>query len=93
MTSPARYRIRVQGHLAPDASACLRGLSIRSNSAGDGETASTLEGVLADQAALAGVLHTLYARQLPVLRVEFLHPRHATWEILADQRNSDREGI
>ena len=38
----------------------------------EGETVATLRGVLADQAALAGLLSTLYTYHLPILSIECL---------------------
>ena len=70
--SPAVYRIRVCGQIAPRWSDRLEGMSIRPV-AYEGEPVVTmLEGELMDQAALAGVLNTLYGMHLPVLSVECL---------------------
>ena len=38
----------------------------------DGEAESVLEGTLVDQAAFAGVLHTLYELHLPVISADCL---------------------
>jgi len=55
-----------------DWSARLMGMNItRSNRAQNGEE-TTLVGRLPDQAALSGVLNTLYDKQYPVLSVECL---------------------
>jgi hypothetical protein len=48
-----RYRIRVQGRLGAHWAACFDGLTIKPDT--DGTTA--IEGPVADQAALHGVLH------------------------------------
>ncbi len=69
---PANYRICVRGKIAPAYSDWLAGMSVRPLS-GQGEPAITvLEGELTDQAALVGVLNTLYDFQLPLISVEYL---------------------
>jgi len=45
-------------------------MTIRSATRPDGDPLTTLEGTLLDQAALAGVLNTLYLLGLPVISVE-----------------------
>jgi hypothetical protein len=45
---------------------------IRPSSDDQGSPATTLEGEINDQSALAGVLNTLYELHLPVLSVEHL---------------------
>jgi hypothetical protein len=51
----------------------LEGLSISQRKSEVGERVSTLEGELADQAALAGVLNSVYELHLPILLVEYIH--------------------
>lgn len=69
MGASARYQIRVRGNLDGSWSEKLGGLKIETTM----ETAMTvLTGPLADQAALSGVLNTLYDLQLPVISVEHL---------------------
>ena len=75
MAGPAEYRICLSGHLDPDESSRLCGLSISSGRGEHGGRVTTLQGVLADQAALAGVLNTLYTYQFPILSVECLGAR------------------
>ena len=67
---PATYQIRVQGVLTQDWSDRLGGMAI--NAAGQDSEApvTTLSGRLLDQAALFGVLNTLYELHLPLLLVE-----------------------
>jgi hypothetical protein len=60
----------VQGTLGSDWSSRLSGLEIRSSVGPTGESVSTLEGPLRDQAALAGVINALYSLRLPILSVE-----------------------
>ena len=70
--NPARYQIRVKGRVKASWSDCLEGMTISLAAPDNGSFVTTLEGVLSDQAALAGVLNTLYELHLPVLRVECL---------------------
>jgi hypothetical protein len=65
---PARYRIRIRGHLDPLWSAWFDGLSV--DQADDGTTA--LVGPLADQAALFGLLARLRDLGATLLLVEHL---------------------
>lgn len=66
---PASYVIRIRGALEPEWSARLGGLRILVVSAGP-YTATELSGRLPDQAALIGVLISLYDLGLPLLSVE-----------------------
>ncbi len=68
----AAYRITVQGFLDTRWSDWLDGMHIVATQ-GFGTTAETvLEGYLADQSALVGVLGMLQGLGLPVLSVEYL---------------------
>jgi hypothetical protein len=67
---PARYRILVKGSIPGNWSDRVDGMSIRQDAADDGVPVTTLEGELADQAALIGVVNTLYALHLPILLVK-----------------------
>ncbi len=69
MAGPAVYQIRVRGNLDNSWSEKLGGMQLETTV----ETAMTvLTGSLADQAALSGVLNTLYDLQLPVISVVHL---------------------
>jgi hypothetical protein len=70
--NPATYQIRVKGKVKASWSERLEGMTISLAAPGNGPFVTTLEGELPDQAALAGVLNTLYELHLPVLRVECL---------------------
>lgn len=72
MSGPAIYRIRVRGRLNADGSDRLEGMHIESLARDDGKAESVLEGRLPDQAALAGVLNTLYELHFPVMAVDCL---------------------
>ena len=69
---PAVYQIVVQGRIDPNMSDLLGGMTISPATAEEGLPVTTLEGDLKDQAALAGVLNTLYELHLPVISVKRL---------------------
>ena len=70
MSDCAWYRIRVRGRVRPELSARLENMRVSNWCRDDGVEESTLEGLLADQAALSGVLNSLYALHLPLVVVE-----------------------
>ncbi len=72
MRGAAIYRIRVKGRVDPQWADRVSGMQISYLTRLLGKTESVLEGRLADQAALNGVLQSLYDRQLPVISVECL---------------------
>lgn len=72
MQGPAIYRIRVGGSINSKWSSRLEGMNITTGISEEGETESILVGRLADQAALAGLLNTLYELHRPVLSVDCL---------------------
>jgi hypothetical protein len=64
---PATYRIKVPGELDKSWSDWAGGMTIATESEGDGPPATTLTGVVADQAALQGLLRRLYSLGLPLI--------------------------
>ena len=70
LDSPAIYQIEVQGKLDISWSDNLAGMNITSYKEGD-KIITTLIGRLSDQAALAGLLQSLYEMRLPILSVEY----------------------
>jgi len=72
MAGPALYRVRIRGPLDPKVAQFLGDLEVDSEHDEKGEPIATLRGVLADQAALAGLLSTLYTYHLPILSIECL---------------------
>ena len=72
MKGPAIYRIRVQGRLDAKWSERLEAMNITDVQHSDKGDETVLVGRLADQAALAGVMNTLYEQHLPVLSVDCL---------------------
>jgi hypothetical protein len=71
MNCPAVYRVRVQGSIPLDWSVRLMGMNITTSNDAEHDQ-STLVGRLPDQAALSGILNSLYDAQFPVLSVECL---------------------
>jgi hypothetical protein len=69
LEDPATYEIRVQGSLDPKWSNRLQGLGIRVKEYSDRMPVTILSGNLKDQAALLGVLNTLFALKLPLLLI------------------------
>jgi hypothetical protein len=72
MQGPAIYRIRVEGSINPKWFSRLEGMNVTAGSSQVGVTESILVGRLADQAALSGLLNTLYELHRPVLSVDCL---------------------
>jgi hypothetical protein len=68
--SAGRYVIRFHGHLHPRWASWFDGLTVTDES--DGTT--LLQGPVADQAALHGVLHKLHDLGLPLLSVTRIGP-------------------
>ena len=66
---PATYHIVVQGTVSEDWHRRLGGMEVTATRPGAGEPRTVLEGRLRDQAALHGLLETLYALHLPILEV------------------------
>ena len=72
MTGPATYRILVQGGLDRRWSARLGGLEIQVFSSEDDDYITQLTGELLDQAALFGVLNSLYNMRYPLISCVYL---------------------
>jgi hypothetical protein len=69
---PAIYQICVEGRIDPSWFDSLEGMTIGEAKVEADTPATTLEGELRDQAALAGVLNALYELHLTVLSVKRL---------------------
>ena len=67
---PATYRIVVQGTVSREWSGRLGGMEITTSSREGGAPQTILLGRIRDQAALRGVLETVYAFHLPILEVK-----------------------
>ena len=72
---PATYQIRVQGCIDPNLSDLLGGMEISQGKGNEDPLITILEGELSDQAALAGMLNTLYELKMPVILVRRLEIR------------------
>ena len=70
LTMPARYRIRAQGRLGPEWSACFGGLTLSWQEPDQ----TVLIGQVVDQAALHGILNTIRDLGMPLLEVLRLPP-------------------
>ena len=71
LETPANYRIRVQGRLDSTWAERLGGMAVISDTAAK-PSVTIIEGYVVDQAALSGVLNTLYELHLPLLSVDNL---------------------
>lgn len=73
LENSATYHIQIQGILDPQWSGRLGGLAIETRHFDDDKMPVTsLSGRLLDQAALLGVLSSLYDLRFPLLSVEYL---------------------
>jgi hypothetical protein len=70
--TPAKYQIHVQGYLDNSWSDQFWGMRILKNNRVGQVPVTTLVGQLRDQAALIGVLNSLYELHLPILSVVHL---------------------
>jgi len=68
--TPATYRITIQGRLDDSWSEQLGGMAFSSGLEAEGSPLTVLTGQLVDQAALYGVLNTLYGLGFALLSVE-----------------------
>lgn len=72
MSSPAIYRIRVKGKLDAVLARRLDGLNLSEECASGDLPVSILVGRLIDQAALSGLLNSLYELHLPLISIDCL---------------------
>ena len=70
--TPAVYEIRVIGGLDTNWSERLGGLQITNKNPGDLDSVSVLIGQISDQAALSGILNTLYDNHVTIISVNML---------------------
>ena len=73
-THRSHYQILVEGALDPNWSDCLAGLVISVRERPEQPLVTVLTGPLEDQAALQGVLDTLFMLNLPLLLVQRFPP-------------------
>ncbi len=69
---PAIYNIKVHGHLPDNWSEKLGGMQINLTHAKDKRMITVLIGQINDQAALFGILNTLYESHLTIISVNML---------------------
>lgn len=77
MDVPATYRIAVQGQLDADWADSFDGMLLTCERSGSDRPVTVLTGVVVDQAALHGLLRTLYGLGLPLLAVSRIVPENA----------------
>ncbi|MDX1417146.1 MAG: hypothetical protein R3293_23270 [Candidatus Promineifilaceae bacterium] len=73
--TPAIYRITVRGYLDDSWSNQLGGITIQNVAAADDTPFTILHGEMVDQAALFGVLNSLYGLGFPIIGVESVPER------------------
>lgn len=66
---PAKYRIIVQGKIPSSFKGRLGAMKLLRINFADSEIESVLEGRIADQTELAGILKTLYKLHLPIRKI------------------------
>lgn len=76
MDEPAEYLIVVQGHMDPERAAWFNGMSIEGGRL-EHRPVTYLQGTIRDQAALQGMLRSLYTLGMPLLALCLSH-RKAT---------------
>lgn len=93
MDSPAYYTIELQGRLSPDWSDRLGGLAVTCTETDARPPLTTLNGWLLDQAALAGVLISVYNFGLALLSVTRSEtaPRAESMINLAQAKDHDHD--
>ena len=72
LDQPATYQIKVVGHLDESWSEWAGGMAITVENGDDSPPVTTLTGVVADQAALHGLLRRLYSLGLPLMLVNWI---------------------
>lgn len=73
--SPAVYKIIVAGALSKSWSERLGGMQVNVAHAKEEDPVTILIGQINDQAALSGVLNTLYDNHLPIISVNMLNDK------------------
>jgi hypothetical protein len=71
---PGRYEIRVQGRIGAWGAEWFDAALVRRQDQVEGQPITALSGVVADQAALLGLLLKLYHLGLPLLAVRWMGP-------------------
>jgi hypothetical protein len=71
-SAPGYYRIEVKGHIPPDWSNRLGAMQLFYPSPKSNNEVTLLQGMVSDQAELAGILNSLYELHLSLLSVQCL---------------------
>ena len=66
------YEVRVRGSVSPRWARCFDHMAVLSDGRSEEETVTVLTASVPDQAALLGLLHTLYSLGLPLISVNCL---------------------
>jgi hypothetical protein len=74
LDQPGTYEIKVPGRLDEGWSEWFEGMTITVEGGGDEPTITTLTGIVADEAALQGLLDRLYSLGLRLLSVRRVEP-------------------
>jgi hypothetical protein len=72
LNRPATYEIKVPGRLDESWSDWIEGMTMEVESGADRPTITTLTGIVADQAALQGLLSQLYSLGLSLISVNVI---------------------
>lgn len=72
-SSKARYKLTIMGYLDSSWSERLGGLIITANCNIENKPTTTLEGDVADQAELIGIINSIYEMHLPILSVSLIN--------------------
>ena len=81
--APVAYRIEVQGRLSEGWSTWFDGMAITVESGDDGKIVTVLNGTVADQVALHGVLARVRDLGLPLLSVQRLGQESCSEEVIS----------
>ena len=84
---PAVYRIVIQGTVSEDWHSRLGGMEVSASSPESEEPRTILQGRVPDQAALHGLLETLYALHLPILEITKLDDQCESESETTDSRH------
>jgi len=84
MEGSSAYRIRVRGHFHESSSRSLGGMKVVEYRGSGDHVETILQGQLADQAALAGVLNALYELHFPIISAEYLGENPSPMKDLAN---------
>jgi hypothetical protein len=87
VTTPALYRIEVQGRLDESWADMLSNVTVRLRHRTAEPTVTILTGSVADQAALAGILNYIFMLGLPLLSVDCLEIGPAGGDLTNSQVN------